>query len=311
MTGAVPSRITYEEGEPRLEWLIAHGARFTEPFFEDTLARLRWADPANSRERRPRTSLDALRVVSPGAPLAALIFHVSRCGSTLVAQILASLPRHIVASEPPIVDDILRTRERDPRATDEDRIAWLRGAMHSLGQPNRCGGARLFVKLDCWHIFSLPLFRRAFPAVPFVFVFRDPVEVLASALARPGLTFLPETIPSEHLGLTPEARAALSREEYGATVIGRFFQRARDHRAELHPLAYERLPAAVWESFPGCSFTAEEKVLLGAASEGDAKSPGRPFQPDAVAKRQLASPALLAAVELRARPDYIKWLAGE
>jgi hypothetical protein len=49
----------------------------------------------------------------------------------------------------------------------------------ALGQA-RAGETRLFLKLDCWHMRDLPLFRRAFPNTPWVFLYRDPVEVLVS-----------------------------------------------------------------------------------------------------------------------------------
>jgi hypothetical protein len=116
LAGFLPWRIVRDSGAPQIEWIFGDGARFTEPFLDDTLARLRFAHPAaNTRAARPRTPLDALRAMPPGAPLAGLIFHVSRCGSTLVAQMLAALPHHIVASEPPILDDLLRTAALDTK----------------------------------------------------------------------------------------------------------------------------------------------------------------------------------------------------
>jgi hypothetical protein len=75
----------------------------------------------------------------------------------------------------------------------------------ALGQA-RAGESRLFLKLDCWHVRDLPLFRRAFPDTPWVFLYREPVEVLVSHLRRRGVQMIPELVPSARLGLdTPTA----------------------------------------------------------------------------------------------------------
>lgn len=36
-----------------------------------------------------------------------LIFHIARCGSTLVSQLLKALPSLVVYSEPPVLNDVL------------------------------------------------------------------------------------------------------------------------------------------------------------------------------------------------------------
>ena len=47
------------------------------------------------------------------AILSRFVFHVSRCGSTLVSQMLAAVPQHLVLSEPV---DLLERRESEVRA---------------------------------------------------------------------------------------------------------------------------------------------------------------------------------------------------
>ena len=309
MTGALPFRLDFETGGPQVEWIVTDGSRFTEPLFEQTLARLRRGNPANARTRRPRTPLNALRDVAPGVPLAALIFHVSRCGSTLLAQMLAALPRNLVASEPQIIDDVLRINHQTPEATDDDRIAWLRGAVRALGQRPADGGERLFVKLSSWHILSLPLIQRAFPGVPMLFVHRHPVDVLVSLMRKPSLSIVRDTVTPGQLGLTVAARDALSREEHAAAVLGAHFRAAVEHRDALVPVGYEQLPDAVWKLIPGCSFTGDERTRLLAAALFDAKDPEQHFTPDTTAKRREASPAILAAVAQWAEPHYARWLA--
>ncbi|PAV93766.1 hypothetical protein WR25_26873 [Diploscapter pachys] len=64
---------------------------------------------------------------SPGLTPSALVFHASRCGSTLIAQLLASQARNIVLSEPPPLDNLLRAARQDPSAA-----AWQADALRAL-----------------------------------------------------------------------------------------------------------------------------------------------------------------------------------
>jgi len=306
MTGSIPFRLTFDGGEPRVEWIVANGAQFTEPFFEDTIGRLIRENPANRGGNRPGTPLDALRHVEPGAPPAAFIFHVSRCGSTLLAQMLAALPRHIVASEPPILDDILR----HPGAANEDRIAWLRGALHSLGQPNAAGGDRLFVKFSSWHIFHLSLIDNAFPGVPKIFIFRPPLEVLVSLMRRPSLALVRGTVTPEQLGMTLVQRDALRPEEHAAAILGAFYREALRHRAQLTPVDYGQLPGWAWTEMPGIAPMSTDHALMEAVGARDAKNPAEIFAPDSPAKLVEAAPALRAASARWAEPHYERWLSA-
>lgn len=300
MTWAVPSRLIDTAGGLAVEWRISDGGRFAEPFFEETLTRLRRAGRGTLQTSLP--TLDA-----GGAEPAALIFHVSRCGSTLLTRMLAALPEHLVVSEAPIIDDILR---RTPEADDDQRIAWLRGAAGAFVRSQAEPPARLIVKLDCWHIFQLPLLRRAFPRTPFLFVHRDPVEVLVSLMAMPSVTLIRDTVTPAQLGLSAAERDGLSREAHAAAILGAFFREAAAHRAALTAIAYRDLPEAALTALPGVAFRAEEQARMRAAALQDAKAPGQAFVPDAERKRREASPEMLAAAERWAAPAYEHWLAS-
>jgi len=308
VTGAVPARLVFDGDGPQVEWLAHDGARFAEPFFEDTLLRLR-RRPENARERLVRTPASALREVPAGLAPAAFIFHVSRCGSTLAAQMLASLPRNLVASEPPIIDEILRLNQRDSTATDDERIALLRGVVRALAQPPAARVERFFVKLDCWHILSLDVFRRAFPGVPLLFVYRPPIDVLVSLMRRPGFVLVRDTVTPAQLGLTPAERDALTAAEHAAAILGAFFRAACALRSALIPLAYEALPAGLAQALPQCAFTDGERKLLVDVAAFDAKNPAERFRPDTAQKQREATPALIAAAARWADPAYARWLA--
>ena len=48
-----------------------------------------------------------------------------------------------------------------------------------------------FVKFDSWNTLDLALIRRAFPDVPWIFLYRDPVEVIVSHMRQRGSQMIP------------------------------------------------------------------------------------------------------------------------
>jgi hypothetical protein len=309
LKGALPFRLAAGSTAPEIEWVWADAERFTEPFFEQTIARLRRTNPANRSAVCPRAPLGALHHFPAGLPLRGLVFHVSRCGSTLLCQMLAAVPRNRVVSEPQILDDLLRSDRRGREISEEEKITLLRGAIAALGQPLADGAERLFVKLDCWHLLQLPLIRRAFPNVPLAFVYRDPVEVLVSLMRMPSLTMARETIRTEDLEMTEAERQSLSAVEHAAAILRAFYRAARRHRNVLTPVAYADLPTAALNAFPSHSSDQDEETLMLAAAASDAKNPGQRFTPDATTKRRAASPEILAAAEKWTARAYADWLA--
>jgi len=99
----IPYRGVWEQQRPWIDWCYLGGARFTEPFFQDSIS---------SALRRPFSAAFLRRTAieeQAGWPdPAGLIFHMSRCGSTLVAQMLKTLSGVTVFSEAPPVDAVVR-----------------------------------------------------------------------------------------------------------------------------------------------------------------------------------------------------------
>ena len=302
----VPVRIDFTASPPAVRWQAADGSRFTEPFLDDALARFRRA--AGGRDPLPATPLDSWSGPAPARGPDAIVLHVSRCGSTLLSQMLAALPDHLVVSEARVFDDLLRTRASG--VDDAARESWLRHAAAAFAASQAVAPRRLVIKLDCWHVFEIARVRRAWPGVPLLFVYRDPLEVLVSLMRRPSLTLVRGTVTPEEIGITRGECDALSQVEHAAAILGAFFREAAEHREHLVPVAYTSLPDAAWEAFPGAPFTPEDTRALRRVSEADAKSPRRPFVPDSVTKRAEATDAVRAACARWAAPAYEAWLAS-
>jgi Sulfotransferase family len=312
LAGWTPIRWYRDGDRPMVDWCELGPTRFTDPFFHQTVERV-LARPAGSLLRR-HTGVEALEAASaaqPGLEPAGFIFHSSRSGSTLLAQMLAASPHYRVLSEPDPVDEILRTGHRSPTAPVDDRIAWLRAMVSVLGRPQG-EERRLVVKLDPWHILDFPLIRQAFPDVPWVFSCRDPLEVLASQARSPGSQFVVGPLPTELFGVDLATAASLPPGWYAAQVLDRVLTAAAAHLAAGGLVVeYGDLPGAFDDVLDhvGLHPDAGERRAMAAAADFDAKRPGVPFVPDTEAKRSGAGEQLRAAADA-VRPSYERLLAA-
>jgi hypothetical protein len=293
LDGWIPFRLSRSEDRLIADWCYLGEFRLTEPFFEDSLRRAFRQSPGSASWRQtPADVLIERTGTHPGIGPDGFIFHMSRCGSTLIAQMLAASKRNVVISEAPPVHSALYAEELLPAISDEKKIALLRGVIHALGQTREGGEQRYFVKLDCWHALDLGLVRRAFPDVPWVFVYRDPVEVLASQARVPAAWTVPGMVTMHGIDLSP-VEYATNRMEYAARILARICESALVHVADGGlPVNYADLPDAVFHriaSHFGCTWDEDEAGVMRKASRLDAKSRHDFFVPDGGRKREAAS----------------------
>ncbi len=295
--GWLPVEMLEEDGRPIVAWRWFGRRRLVEPFYGDAVMTAGF---------RPLNRLVALRTPLPGPddrpPRTpdGLIFHMSRCGSTLAAQMLAASPYHVVISEAAPIESALRLD-----LDDNAKVQALRAMVSALGQP-RAGETRLFLKLDCWHVRDLPLLRRAFPDTPWVFLYREPVEVLVSHLRRRGVQMIPDLVPPALLGLDPPETPDA---DYCAQVLAALCEGAVRHHAQGggRLVSYRDLPEALFTTIlPWFGVTPSEDELeaMRAAGDRDAKAPEQAFAPDDEAKRREAGDDLKAVCERRVGPVY-------
>ncbi|HEX6289774.1 MAG TPA: hypothetical protein VFZ66_11315 [Herpetosiphonaceae bacterium] len=305
----VPIRLYWQRQQPMLDWCYLGARRLTEPFFDQSIdACLRHPFNVLFRHQTPLDALGELLARSPGLPPTGFIFHMSRCGSTLVAQMLAALPQHIVIAEAGPIDGVLRANLHDPTISDQQRIAWLRWIVGAYGRRRSAEERRYFIKFDSWHALDLPLIRRAFPTVPWIFVYRDPIEVLVSHARMPGSQMVPGLVDPRVFGLDLETAVQMPQIEYRSRVLASICRAAvempRDQRLVI---PYRRLPDAVWDTLLDF-FRIEHSTLdieqMQHVAQFNAKSPRQPFEQDAQAKRQAASDEIRQVVDRWVRPWY-------
>jgi hypothetical protein len=227
-SGLVPLAID-PTGGGRVYWADIGATPFREWQYTYTIARLA---EAGEIRRYFSTSMDVLLadgLIPDPVPVAGFVFHVSRCGSTLMGKALARHPDHIVINQGSplqrgywayITDDWRREA-----AATSDNIKILQNLMAAMTR-RRVGSERLaFVKFISWNVLYADFIKRAFPDVPSLFMYRDPVEVIASVMRE--TTAVLEVKGHRQAGfltgLPHEDTAAMGAVEYLAHCYANYF----------------------------------------------------------------------------------------
>ncbi len=142
---------------------------------------------------------------------------------------------------------------------------------------------------------ALPLFTRVFPDVPWVFLYRDPVEVLMSQAREPGPQMVRQITPPTLYGLDSDASEPDL--AYTARALRRICSAAAEALSSRRGLAinYRDLPDAVEARILphfGIEPDDGERAAFRSAASFNAKMPEVAFAADSAAKQAAAPPAL-------------------
>lgn len=308
--GWLPVNVLQVQGQLCIDWAYFGSRRLTAPFYEDSVRQaLRLPLNCLARHRTLLTDLPAAIAQTPSLRPNGFIFHMSRCGSTLTTQMLATDARNLVVSEAAPIDFVLRLNPGTGSQALEMHAALLTAMVGALGQRRSAEQARYFIKLDSWHTLALPLFRRAFPDVPWIFLYREPAAVLASQMRERGIQMVPEFLPPALFGLSDAD--TIDSAAYCAQVLGRTCEAMVEPcaRAEGRLVNYRDLPQALWDSILphfAIAATAQDRERMAAAAQFDAKMPRMTFSSAGDAARAMADGALSAIAERQIGPVYAR-----
>jgi hypothetical protein len=228
LTGWLPVDAVVMDGRPGLRWMDMSGVSLTEPFFQQTVERAK----ADGNDRGELfTEFDVLlqleQMLDSAAPTG-FIFHSSRCGSTLIANACRAVSNAIVLSEADAIDKLIArfiTDAAEGGVKESLYSVFLRGVVHALGQRRTGAEQYLFIKFACCSFSQVERIRRVWPKVPWVFLYRDPVETIVSNVSEVPAWLIDEDrrILAAINGVAPAAIAEMSLEELCARSIGSFF----------------------------------------------------------------------------------------
>ncbi len=271
----VPVALSVEDDTPYLHWGDLGEISFKEAFFDDTVRRWSRSGPT----RVSQTRLEDLTTLVPGTldPPRAVIFHSSRCGSSLTGQLLSQIPGMQVISEPTPVNSLLVDcyARYDPAALAEA----LGRLVCVIGRARSSGHRQFILKTSSWNIRYHALFRGAFPSVPMVWIHRRPAEILASLLRKPaGWMDVQQSSPLADalFGISSREAGSLTRGEFCACALASVFASASQAiENTMLVLNYADLPHAVWTDlmpFLGITLERDSVARMHHMAEFDAKA---------------------------------------
>jgi len=294
LKGWLPVDAVVVEGRPGLVWMEMSGVGLTEPFFQQTVERGR-------REGRAErfTEFDVLLQIEKQLESVAptgFIFHSSRCGSTLVANACRAVSNSIVLSEANAIDKLIARfiTDADNPVKESLYSVFLRGVVHALAQRRTGKEQNLFIKFACCSFAQLERISRIWPNVPWLFLYRDPVETIVSNTkdVPPWLIDNDRRVLSSIIG---SDTSEMSLEELCARTIGSLYSTAyKLANANSMLLNYNQLSVPVIAqvlNFFNVSVSSEELETIARTSGVYSKevSGMRAFVSDVDAKQRLAS----------------------
>lgn len=308
LKGFLPVDAVVVDGRPGLLWMDMSGVSLAEPFFQQTVERVRYG------RGELFTEFDVLLQLEKqldSVPPTGFIFHSSRCGSTLVSNACRAINNSIVLSEANSIDKLIARLITDPGDVKTSLYSvFLRGVVHALAQRRAGNEKHLFIKFACCSFPLIAQIKRIWPNVPWLFLYRDPVETIVSNLndVPPWLLDNDRRVLASITGASPAEVAEMSLEELCARTIGSLFSTAhRLANGDELLLNYKQLSVPVISSVlrffkVSPSATELETIEHGSqiySKEADAK---RAFVADTEAKQKFASEAV--------REAAAKWAVG-
>jgi len=313
-SGDVPQGLLPVEISERyaiVRWMRLSGEELTGPFFPLAVDRLRRRNPAPMEFETDLSTLAGVQArLAPVNPRA-IIFHMSRCGSTLVLNALRAAGSQVVApGEPqPLERAMMMAGAALGSCASSGRdilVSLVTLLSHYQGGPAR----DVILKPGINGIISLPSIRAIWPGVVCIILVRDPVEVLISNVEKQPRWILDSSRHPDRNGKPPREVTDAGLEGVGAWVIGGFcaevLRRIDEHCivVDYEDLSPEmlRVLAARCE-IPVC---ADHECRIADVFKADAKNPAKQYLDDREGKNSRATDSMRRCVANWALEPYLQ-----
>jgi hypothetical protein len=302
--GWIPVSLSARDSVAR--WIYLGRAQLMEPFFFQDVASLRRQGAAEIEA--DIAVLDETYSSECESAPAGIIFHMSRCGSTLVSNALRKAENVVTLAEAQPCQVAMALAARSSRYWARRSAQLLRGLIRSFANYREGENRRVVIKCSVQELGAIRSIRAIWPQVPCVILIRNPTEVVVSNLRRPPKWLKPWERTTWFGQAISDAK--LEREaDYVAWVVGEFCIKARgaiDRYCRV--VDYEQLsPETIREiakSF-GLHFSPTSETSLQKTFQMHSKDK-RPFVRDMEAKQRSADEGIRASVNRWATEPYLE-----
>jgi hypothetical protein len=309
MTHRIPVGFSDREDGLHMHWIIADRTEFRDPVFGMTCHRLvEQVLKGSILTESEGEEFQKLAHKHPEFSPSGIIYHVSRCGSTLLANMLSSVDQHFVLSEPTVPLIVLARHLENMSGGDASATDEVRASFAAFYQPQSEDIHHYFFKLFSGNIFQIPVIRNAFPGVREIFLYRDPVEVIVSNVRGPIQNWL---WTDAIIGLPRLEAMELSIVELAARAIGRKMAAMRRYYDERTTLLmnYSEIGPSTPVTLLSCfglpmSEGSLERMMAKLAIYAKDPEQKKKYQDDRSLKKSLATDALREVAMRFAYPDY-------
>ena len=258
--------------------------------------------------------------------LKGFVFHESRCGSTLVANVLQAMypdENRVCSESAPPINTVRLADMLGPEAA----VTVLKDVVYLMSRSNDPKEKRIFFKVQSIGSTYINIFLEAFPETAYMFVYRDPTQVMVSQFAHgvqnancvraqsrhpshlvralvqrrgiqvPAEQLDPEDLCAAHLaGITESALHALTEgpNPYGTAV----------NYNKLPQKLYEEIFPDDWELEISTDALERMQAVAGVYSKGRGPMTGQAFEGDSEEKEEEATDAVREAAEMFLSESY-------
>lgn len=175
------------------------------------------------------------------------IFHMGRCGSTVLSKALARSSHNLVISEAPphyLIWKFLQGDWLKPLEYSQENFTIYRNLVLAMGRRRLSDQQAHFIKFTTYNILLIEFIHAVFPDVPCLFLYRDPAEVMVSYLRKGTgwFRFKNAELGAFTTGYSIEETRAMNQLAFIEKFLIRFISTALNASVEdLHYLNYDQL----------------------------------------------------------------------
>lgn len=311
-----PGWLPTDIGAATIRWILVKSQSPSDPFFPIWVAALRGRVPRPLEHETELASLAQCSAHLPEVEPAGIIFHVTRCGSTLLSNAVAAGENVFAVGEGFAFDKMIQLAAHpEPFAASVGARA-LRDLCKIFAHYRGSPAQQLVLKTGVAQVVGLRAIRSIWPMVPCVMIVRDPVEVVVSNFRHPPSVLLEwyNTPTSCLAGPVPEEALGRGIEVFCAWLVGRMCSVAAEQMdARCLLLDYLDLtPEAALRvaEFFSVRLTCDGREALRRTFLFDAKR-GIEFKADTDSKKKAATASMAESVARWALAPYEALLQSE